>query len=110
MKTVDEVIEVWKKEVGENKVSSNGIEYTIIPIVNRRNNFLNLIQTMFDEGLTVDEIKSAKVSTKVVLTCWSDKIKSMSPEELKKARDKTRRQWEDAQKEFFLSKSQNLSV
>lgn len=100
-RTIEELISNWKYACGLEKVSDRGTSYIVVPIPNRRNHFLDLIETMVNEGLTKEEIKSPSVSTNVVLTCWSDLIVKMSSKDLKKARDITRSQWEEAIKEFF---------
>ncbi len=111
-KTIEEIISNWKYACGLEKVSDRGTSYIVVPIANRRNHFLDLIETMVNEGLTKEEIKSSAVSTNVVLTCWSDLIVKMSSKDLKKARDITRSQWEEAIKEFFaqpISKYKGLN-
>ncbi len=98
---IDDIITNWKYGCGQEKVSDRGTSYIVVPIANRRGNFLNLIQTLVDKGFTKEEIRSSEISTKVVKECWSDLIVNMSAKDLRKNRDITRRQWEEAIKEFF---------
>lgn len=100
-RSIEDIISDWKFACGQEKTSDRGTTYVVVPIADRRGNFLKLIQTMVDEGLTREEVKSGAISTNVVLTCWSDLIVKMTAKELKRARDITRSQWQEAIKEFF---------
>jgi hypothetical protein len=99
--SIDDILTNWKMGCGIEKTSDGGSTYLVIPIADRRGHFLDLIQAMVSYGYSKDEIKSPIISTKVVKTCWSDLIKKMSDKGVRKARDISRNQWEDAQKEFF---------
>jgi hypothetical protein len=100
-RSIDDLITDWKYSVGQEKTSSQGTTYVVIPIADRRGCLLDLIQTLVDAGVTEDDLKSGVTSSKVVKTCWSDLITKMTAKELAKARAITRGQWEEAIREFL---------
>lgn len=98
---IDDILNDWKYACGEEKTSEAGTTFIVIPIADRRGNFLNLIQTLVDRGLSKEDVKSAPLSTKVAKICWSDLIKKMTQAEVKRSRDISKNQWEEAIIEFF---------
>jgi hypothetical protein len=100
-RSIEDIISDWKYACGQEKTSDHGTTYVVVPIADRRGNFLDLIQTLVDEGVAQEEIASGSISTNVVLTCWSNLVTKMTAKELKRARNITRSQWQEAIKEFF---------
>jgi hypothetical protein len=96
-----EVVELWKFDCGIEVRGKGGSTFKGIPIPDRRGRLLDLIQAMVSFGYVREEIEAPAVSTKVVMTCWSDLIVNMTKTNLRKSRDITRLQWEEAIKEFF---------
>lgn len=100
--SIFDTIDNWLADCGEVRQSERGTTYLVIPIPDRRGHMLNLIQDMVNRGFSKEDIENARVSDKVVKTCWSDLITKMSAKELKKSRDISRTQWEAAITEFFV--------
>lgn len=99
---IDRVIALWKADCGIERESDNGTTYLVVPIPDRRGRFLDLVQAMVHFGHSEEDIRSATVSTKVVMACWSDLIVKISDNKLKKYRGISRNQWEEAVDEFFV--------
>lgn len=97
---IDAIIAVWKANCGETRQSERGTTYVVIPIPDRYGQFLNLIQTMLDNGYSKEEVRSISIRNKVVMACWPDLIKKISPKDLKKSRLITAKQWEEALDKF----------
>ena len=99
--SIDKVLDLWKADCGEVKTSSQGTTYLVIPLPDRRGRLLDLIQALVSYGHLEEDIRSGSVSSKVVKMCWSDLIVKMTAKDLKRNRDITRHQWEEALNEFF---------
>jgi hypothetical protein len=97
--SIDDIIDAWDLDCSEVMVSARGSTYRAIPRIDRRTHFLNLIQSILDNGYEEDDLKTGSLSTKIVMLCWPEVNRKCTMSELKKWKDDTRRTWEDAIKE-----------
>lgn len=98
--SIDKIIDIWKADCGESKVSSHGVVYVVIPLATQYNHFLDLIKTLLDNGFTIAEIESVGLRTKIATKCWPDIIQKMSVKEIKRARTITAMRWDEAVNKF----------
>lgn len=93
--SIDEIIADWEAECSVDLISKSGFPYRGIPSgSSRRGHFLNLVQTLLDQGYSKEEIKTGSLCAKVVNTCWPDKERSISAKELRTSKAGTRKLWE----------------
>jgi len=107
--SIDDIVDKWWFNSAELMESPNKISYWGIQ-GDRRPFFLNLVKTFLDNGYPKEEIKSATLSTKIVKLIWADDVDRICTDQnLKKYKDATRRQWEDAIREVTIRKDVVLS-
>jgi len=93
--SIDEIIADWAAKCSVELTNKNGHPYWGIPSgSSRRECFLDLIQTLLDQGWKKEEIKTDGVRAKVVNTCWPDKERSISAKELRTSKAATANLWE----------------
>jgi len=93
--SIDEIIGDWAAKCSVELTNKNGHPYWGIPSgSSRRECFLDLIQTLLDQGWKKEEIKTDGVRAKVVNTCWPDKERSISAKELRTSKAATANIWE----------------
>lgn len=98
--SIDKIIDIWKADCGESKVSSHGVVYVVIPLATQYNHFLDLIKTLLDNGFSKSEVESVGLRTKIATKCWPDIIQKMSVKEIKRARTITAMRWDEAVNKF----------
>jgi hypothetical protein len=99
--SIEKILKKWKSEYGEMHTNENGASYPIIPKSRMVESLKSLGKTMLDYGWTFDEIDSTRVAVAVSNIVWrEDAITKMSPAEIRKAKFKTTKDWEEAIAEF----------
>ncbi len=100
MRSLEDIIEDWRIEVGVLKNGRNST-YIHIGFRERRSNILDLVQTMIDEGYSKEEIENVQVRNKVIDTCTPPEGVPIPAKNIKTWKGMVAAEWRDSLKHFF---------
>lgn len=98
MRSVQDIIDDWKHEVGLQRSGKSG-SYRVIPFQGKMDLLLALAQTMIDEGHPEEVIRSLNTRNLICNACAAPDAANIKNN--KKIKQITGEQWKEALKEFY---------